>query len=164
MAANELAYNSLFLWKRRNFEMFPVHLQNQLTFFLAAVLSKLLIPSSWFIYLSSKQSGFSILFLVVGTSVVVRLESVLAIFTVSHSLETKTGLLCYKSLSIRHGCSQTHLWYISSSVSEISQRGVICKSLRRLSWDVLRTPPQKCRWDLSCLCLSLNIFPNQYRK
>ena len=37
--------------------------------------------------------------------------------------------------------SQMHLWDVSCSVSETSQRGLICKSLRRLPGDWLKTSP-----------------------
>ena len=35
--------------------------------------------------------------------------------------------------------SQMHLWDVSSSFSETSQRELICKSWRRLRWDILKT-------------------------
>ena len=45
--------------------------------------------------------------------------------------------------------SQMHLWNILYIVSETSQKGLICKSLRRLPGDWLKTSPQKHLWDLS---------------
>ena len=45
--------------------------------------------------------------------------------------------------------SQIHLWHISFSVSDAFQRGLICKSLRRLSGAWLRMSPQRRLWDLS---------------
>ena len=45
--------------------------------------------------------------------------------------------------------SQMHLWYFLYSVSETSQRGLICKSLRRLPGDWLKMSPQRRLWDLS---------------
>ena len=45
--------------------------------------------------------------------------------------------------------SQIHLWDVSCSISETSQRGLIFKSTIRLRWDLLKTPPQRCLWDLS---------------
>ena len=47
--------------------------------------------------------------------------------------------------------SQMHLWDVSCSVSETSQRGLICKSERRLRWDLLKMSPQRLLWDLSGL-------------
>ena len=47
--------------------------------------------------------------------------------------------------------SPMHLWDVSCSISETSQRGLICKSLRRLRWDVLKTSPQRRLWYLSGL-------------
>ena len=44
---------------------------------------------------------------------------------------------------------QMHLWDVSYSVSEISQRGMICKSLRRLPGDWLKMFPQRRLCDLS---------------
>ena len=40
--------------------------------------------------------------------------------------------------------SQVHLWDVSPIVSEISLVELICKSLRCLSWDRLKTSPQRC--------------------
>ena len=47
--------------------------------------------------------------------------------------------------------SPMHLWDVSCSISETSQRGLICKSLSRLRWDVLKTSLQRRLWDLSGL-------------
>ena len=47
--------------------------------------------------------------------------------------------------------SQMHLWVVSCSISQTSQRGLICKSLRRLRWDVLKISPRRRLWDLSGL-------------
>ena len=44
---------------------------------------------------------------------------------------------------------QIHLWEASCRVSDISQSWLICKSLTRLRWDVLKTPPQSHLCDLS---------------
>ena len=45
--------------------------------------------------------------------------------------------------------SQMHLWNVSYSLSETSRRGLICKPLRRLPGDWLKTSPQRHLWDLS---------------
>ena len=45
--------------------------------------------------------------------------------------------------------SQMHLWDVSFSVSETSQREPICKSLRRFPGDWLKKSPQRRLWDLS---------------
>ena len=45
--------------------------------------------------------------------------------------------------------SKMHLWGVSYSISETSQRGLICKSLRRFPGDWLKTSPEKCLWDFS---------------
>ena len=44
--------------------------------------------------------------------------------------------------------SQMHLWEVPYRVLETSQRGLICKSLRRLPRDWLKTSPQRRLWDL----------------
>ena len=51
-----------------------------------------------------------------------------------------------------HGCISDALlnfWDVSYNVSETSQRGLICKSLRRLRGDWLKTSPQRRLCDLS---------------
>ena len=44
---------------------------------------------------------------------------------------------------------QMHLLDVYYSVSETSQRGLICKSLRLLPGDWLKTSSQRCIWNLS---------------
>ena len=63
------------------------------------------------------------------------------------------GIAFFKTHRVRcpagMDATQMHLWVVSYSVSEISQRGLICKSLRRLPEDWLETSPQRRLWDLS---------------
>ena len=69
----------------------------------------------------------------------------LAKFTGKH---LRWSLFINKTVLAGMDASQMHLWDVSCSVSETSQRGLICKSRRRLRWDVLKTSPRRRLWDL----------------
>ena len=62
---------------------------------------------------------------------------------------TKSFVLVWITNPAGMDASQMHLWDVSYGVSETSQRGLVCKSLRRLPGDWLKRSPQKHLRDLS---------------
>ena len=88
----------------------------------------------------------------------VKLQSRIVFFIVFVGEANFYGLLIWirverhfplESTVTNENASQMYLWDVSYSVSETSQRGLICKSLRRLVGDWLKMSPQRRLWDLS---------------
>ena len=102
------------------------------------------LPKQWQILLSSNYS-FLALLLNKQTNANKKNE-----FTEYHNI----SIPLRSQVDSKHGpvgmdASQMHLWDVSYSVSETPQRGLICKSLRRLPGDWLKMSPQRRLWDLS---------------